>query len=107
MRDSWNPTGIRITDLSVTPDFTRIVAVGMEHSPSFPPEPESNQTRGPQADAGAAGGNGSSSSFSSRVPHRMMVFNFATKQPELYVLFLYAPSRKRTPPVLPAMHCRV
>lgn len=83
MRESWSPTGIRITDLAVTPDFTRLVAVGMEHSSSFPSVPESNQARGAQADTAATGGNGSSSGVSSRVAHRMMVFDLATKQTEL------------------------
>ncbi|KAF8912044.1 WD40 repeat-like protein [Gymnopilus junonius] len=85
VRDSWSPTGIRITDLSVTPDFTRLVAVGMEHSSSFPSVPESNQVRGAQPDTSATGGNGPSSSVGSRVAHRMMVFDLATKQTELSI----------------------
>ncbi|KDR73582.1 hypothetical protein GALMADRAFT_620676 [Galerina marginata CBS 339.88] len=88
VRDEWSPTGIRITDLAVTPDFTRLVAVGMEHPSSFPPVPESSQARGAQAGdvSSAPGGNGPTpAGAGSRIAHRMMVFDLATKQIELSI----------------------
>ncbi|KAF8965302.1 WD40 repeat-like protein [Flammula alnicola] len=83
IRDAWGPTAIRLTDLAVTPDFTRLVAIGMEFPPSIPPVSDTTQSRGAQT-AGdvpsASGGNGTPAV--ARPPHRMMVFDLATKQVE-------------------------
>lgn len=35
-RDSWGRTPIRVTDLAITSDFTRLVAVGMYDAPAPP-----------------------------------------------------------------------
>lgn len=35
-RDSWGRTPIRVTDLAITPDFTRLVAIGMYDAPAPP-----------------------------------------------------------------------
>ncbi|KAH9483891.1 WD repeat-containing protein 26-like protein [Psilocybe cubensis] len=87
VRDAWGPTGIRLTDLAVTPDFTRLVAVGMEHPQSFPSAPEPNQTRGgaQSGDAPPAPGGNGVHGVALRTTHRMMVFDLATKQTELSI----------------------
>ncbi|KAF5330927.1 hypothetical protein D9619_005384 [Psilocybe cf. subviscida] len=72
VRDSWGLAAIRLTDLAVTPDATRLVAIGIEYTPPSDP------TRGGQVDATA--GNGA-------VPppnhNRMIVYDLATREPEL------------------------
>ena len=78
MRDAWNPTAIRLTDLAVTPDFTRLVAIGMEF-PSIPPS-EPAQSRGAQTgDAPATSGG---PVVGAKATHRMIIFDLATKETE-------------------------
>ncbi|PPQ68153.1 hypothetical protein CVT25_014079 [Psilocybe cyanescens] len=83
VRDAWGPTAIRLTDLAVTPDFTHLVAVGMEHTQNFPSASEPSQSRGAQTGdvPPGPGGNGGQGGVS-RTMHRMMVFDLATKQTE-------------------------
>ncbi|KAI0780438.1 WD40 repeat-like protein [Trametes elegans] len=79
MRDTWGRTPIRVTDLMVTPDFTRLVAVGMYDVPSIPSAANAAQ------DAAAAGGAGAGagSAASGRVSEtRIIIYDLATKQPE-------------------------
>ncbi|KAI0636404.1 WD40 repeat-like protein [Trametes polyzona] len=74
-RDTWQRTPIRVTDLMVSPDFTRLVAVGMYDVPSIPPA--AGVGAGAQ-DAGA-GGAGASARVSET---RIIIYDLATKQPE-------------------------
>ncbi len=82
LRDQWGRTPIRVTDLMVTPDFTRLVAVGMYDAPSLPglnPQ-ESGTAQASGASAGAAASANKSSSET-----RIIIYDLATKQPERYV----------------------
>jgi WD repeat-containing protein 26 len=76
-RDTWGTTAIRVTDLAVTPDLTRVVAVGMYHQPV----PPANPHNGPDPGTGAASG----FSGAPQRQTRMIVYDMATKQPEAYV----------------------
>jgi WD repeat-containing protein 26 len=84
LRDSWGITAIRITDLAVTPDFTRLVAVGesaRDLNPILPPT-----TRNDSVVTSAASRNGNNNP-SPGVPrtreYLMIVYDLTTKQPEL------------------------
>ncbi|RPD66631.1 WD40 repeat-like protein [Lentinus tigrinus ALCF2SS1-7] len=79
LRDQWGRTPIRVTDLMVTPDFTRLVAVGMYDAPCLPgPNPqETGAAQGSGATASAAASANKSSSET-----RIIIYDLATKQPE-------------------------
>jgi WD40 repeat protein len=73
-RDSWGITAIRIADLAVTPDFTRLVAVGESVKDPILPTP-----RGYSVTTNRNGDNNGP-----RTPeHLMIVYDLTTKQPEL------------------------
>lgn len=65
-RDLWGSCPIRVTDLTITPDLTRLVAIGMY----VPPVPAS----GPPD--GAPG----------RSENRIIIFDMATRMPEASVI---------------------
>jgi hypothetical protein len=76
-RDSWGITAIRITDLAVTPDSTRLVAVGESTKDPILPTP-----RGDSVTTNRNGNNHPPNG--PRTPeHLMIVYDLTTKQPEL------------------------
>ncbi|KAG6830752.1 hypothetical protein H0H92_014833 [Tricholoma furcatifolium] len=79
--DKWGETGIRITDLSITPDFSRLVSIGLQHLP-FGTFGEGIPGRGEtqNGDAAAAGAAASRAS-----ENRMIIYDLTTKQVELSV----------------------
>ncbi len=81
-RDTWGRTPIRVTDLAITPDFTKLVAVGMYDLPSPIPQSNAPSAEGvtPPAASGAAHANNSPPT-----EFRMIVYDLATKQLEAYV----------------------
>ncbi|CAL1705275.1 unnamed protein product [Somion occarium] len=81
-RDSWDRTPIRVTDLAITPDFTRLVAVGMYDLPATP-HPGSNPTApdsGTPAVGGSAPANGSAGSAT-----RLIVYQLSNQQEQASV----------------------
>ncbi|KAI8982846.1 WD40 repeat-like protein [Trametes punicea] len=91
LRDAWGRTPIRVTDLQVTPDFTRLVAVGMYDMMPPPPDPAAASAAG-AAGAGpgpgpGAGGTGAGGAVSpGRVAEtRIITYDLATKQPEMSI----------------------
>ncbi|TCD66196.1 hypothetical protein EIP91_001690 [Steccherinum ochraceum] len=74
-RDSWGRTPIRVTDLAITPDFTRLVAIGMYDAPAPPASITPPEAATPPA-GGAAPASGSRPS-----EHEVIVYDLATKQP--------------------------
>ncbi|KAF9052998.1 WD40 repeat-like protein [Panaeolus papilionaceus] len=68
VRDSWGTTTIRLTDLAVTPDYTHIVAVGMESD--IPP-------RAQNGDASSVATNGTPPNPSRT--HKIIVYDVSTK----------------------------
>ncbi|KAF5381032.1 hypothetical protein D9615_004152 [Tricholomella constricta] len=73
LREKWAATGIRITDLAVTPDFARLVTVGIHQLPV-------NLDTGRDAQSGDAAAAGAAASRASE--NRMIVYDLATKQIE-------------------------
>jgi len=81
--DAWSPTAIRLTDLAVTPDSKRLVAIGMEVPSGLFPGSETTQSRGVQAgDTPSVPGGNNGPAAVAKTAHRMIVFDFATKQTE-------------------------
>lgn len=85
-RDTWGRTPIRVTDLAITPDFTKLVAIGMYDSLSPPP------ASGPAASDAASGGTAtpptvpSAAAAGSRPSeNRIIVYDLLTKQLETCV----------------------
>lgn len=82
-RDDWGPTAIRITDLAVTPDLTRLVTVGMFNKP---PPVSSRSASGAGGDGGASSNSGTPGAPNAGVrgvtDHQMIVYDMATKQAE-------------------------
>jgi hypothetical protein len=68
-RDSWGTTTVRVTDLAVTPDMRRVIALGMYRS--SPPGHEGATPITPSA----------SSADVSREDH-IIIYDFASKQAE-------------------------
>ena len=73
VRDTWGEIAIRLTGFSITPDARRLVAVGMEHAPYPPTEPHTRDSPMPPSGGPHP---------PARSGHRLMVFDFATKQLE-------------------------
>ncbi|KAJ6630542.1 WD40-repeat-containing domain protein [Mycena sp. CBHHK59/15] len=81
-RDVWGVMPVRITNLAVTPDLTRLVAMGMRASPPLELRPES--------DAGTPGGNGNTAVASgnqSKDEHRLLIFDLASRRTESSIMF--------------------
>lgn len=75
MRDNWGFSTLRITDMSLTPDGTRLVAVGMEHTT----HPDAPLSRGGQL-IDLVGANPAVTLGSPRGGNRMIIFDLASKQ---------------------------
>ncbi|KAH9930616.1 WD40 repeat-like protein [Fomitopsis serialis] len=73
-RDSWGQTPIRVTDLTVTPDFTRLVAVGMYDVPTNVPGPTATPPE-----------NGNQPGAGRTAENRVIVYDLLTKQPQLFI----------------------
>ena len=68
-------------DLAVTPDFTRLVAIGESAKDPILPTQRNDAAA---ASAANRNGNNNAASSSSRSPeHLMIVYDLTTKQPEL------------------------
>jgi len=76
MRDAWDPTAIRITDLGLTPDSKHLVVVGMECLSNTAPSMDTIQSSGVQATLLAP------PTVNAAPVTRLIVFDFATKQIE-------------------------
>ena len=90
VREDWGHTPIRIFDLALTPDFTRLVAIG-----------ESAAQSSAEQDAGLGARRDGSATPPERVGtpavrnpgYQIIVYDLATKTAELYVSSLLAFSR--------------
>jgi hypothetical protein len=79
---------MRITDLAVTPDFARLVTVGMHHTPIVAPLVDLNQSRGSQAGESTtqpASSNVVPTNGTRTSDNRMIIYDLVTKQTESYV----------------------
>jgi len=83
LKESWGTTATRVTDLAITPDFTRLVTIGMHHqSPSEPSPP----SRTPPGDHQMYAGGAAAAAASSLTPpnrntnNRLIVYDLSSKQ---------------------------
>lgn len=77
---------MRVTDLSVTPDLTRVVAVGIRYQPPSLPVGDESSSGSRATDISStdsAGVNESQMSISRKSENRMIVYDLATKQMEM------------------------
>ncbi|KAJ7510144.1 WD40 repeat-like protein [Mycena galericulata] len=79
-RETWGMLPVRITQMVVTPDFTRLVAIGM-----LAPSPTDSRAESDSTIAGANGG--TSSSPPPKDQHRLLVYDMASRRNESSVLF--------------------
>lgn len=70
---------VRITQMVVTPNFTRLVAIGM-----FAPSPVDPRAEGDSATPGANGG--ASSNPPPKEQHRLLVYDMASRRNESSVI---------------------
>ncbi|OSX65346.1 hypothetical protein POSPLADRAFT_1179030 [Postia placenta MAD-698-R-SB12] len=71
---TWTPCPVRVTDLAVMPDMTRLIVVGMyETSPTVPVGTTTPPEGGPPANAKPSSEN------------RAIVYDLATKEPEMFI----------------------
>ena len=80
-RDSWGITTIRITDLAVTPDFTRLVAVGESWKDTILPTPRGDSVAA--STTNRIGNNHNPPNGPRTLEYLMIIYDLATKQPEL------------------------
>lgn len=77
-RDTWGTIAIRVIDLAITPDSSRLIAVGMHE---LPPSPVA-EARAQSGDAPPAGGNGAAAIITQNAENRILIYDLATKQLE-------------------------
>jgi hypothetical protein len=84
LHENWGETPIRVTDLAITPDLTRLVTVGMYYHPNLPPTGDSPQPTRNNGDAASisSGENGVLVNGSKGPDNRMIVYDLLTKQTE-------------------------
>jgi WD repeat-containing protein 26 len=81
LRDSWGITATRIIDLAVTPDFTRVVAIGESARDPILPAPRSDAAA--SSTAIRNGNNNAAPNGPRTLEYLMIVYDLTTKQPEL------------------------
>ncbi|KAJ7219541.1 WD40-repeat-containing domain protein [Mycena pura] len=79
-REMWTMSPVRVANMVLTPDCTRLVAIGMKA-----PLPMESRTEGESAGPGANGG--VVSSPPPKDEHRLLVFDIASKRNEISILF--------------------
>ena len=84
VRDDWGHTPIRIFDLALTPDFSRLVAIG--ESANQPPV-ERDASLGARRDGSATPPERGGTPAERSVSYQIIVYDLATKTPELYVTY--------------------
>jgi hypothetical protein len=80
-RDSWGITATRIIDLAVTPDFTRLVAIGESARDPILPTPRSDAAA--SSTTNRNGNNNAAPNGPRTLEYLMIVYDLTTKQPEL------------------------
>ncbi|THH17111.1 hypothetical protein EW146_g3632 [Bondarzewia mesenterica] len=89
-RDSWGITAIRIVDLAVTPDFTRLVVVGESAtgiSSGNPSPPGRGESTTPPVASGRGAGVHANANSARKAENRMIVYDLATKRQEMSIAF--------------------
>jgi len=81
---SWGLSDLRITDLAVTPDLSRVVTIGMQAPSSSESSTRGARGNGTPGDNSTSnsGGNPSSGNGIMATEHRCIVYHFSTRQVE-------------------------
>ena len=82
-RDSWGMATIRVTDLDVSPNMTKVVAVGIIPPPPTPHPPSStggSPAPGARGDSTAQSPQARSQDYPPKLENRMIVYDMVTKQ---------------------------
>ncbi|KAH8117166.1 WD40 repeat-like protein [Phellopilus nigrolimitatus] len=76
--DIWIKTGVRVTDLAVAPDLSRMVVIGLEYLPTANPKPTASHQDGQNI-----GGNGSlQTTVTNSKENRLIIYDFASRTQE-------------------------
>lgn len=84
LREDWSSVPIRVTDMAVTPDMTRLVTVGMDYIPI--PSTTADVSRGVSREPTpplASNGNGAAVNGGRQSENRMIIYDLETKTIEL------------------------
>ncbi|KAF7778551.1 hypothetical protein Agabi119p4_2896 [Agaricus bisporus var. burnettii] len=95
LHESWGITPIRVTDLAITPDLTRLVTIGMDRKSILPPQPRPgpgaptsniNNNGGDQSSAsGGTNGTGNQGNGATKNINKLIIYDLGTKRPEFSV----------------------
>ena len=80
LRDDWSGVPIRVTDMAVTPDMTRLVTVGMDYM-AIPPTmmDASGEASGQSTPSPISDGNGAKMEGDRQLENRMIVYDLKSK----------------------------
>lgn len=84
LRDDWSGVPIRVTDMAVTPDMTRLVTVGMDYISISPSTADAS--RGVSRESTpppTSNGNGATVNGGRQSENRMIVYDLKSKAIEL------------------------
>jgi hypothetical protein len=96
---AWNTLNIRVVDLDLTTDASKLVAIGLVHQPSAAPEltpSPSVQARLLEASAGVGPSPSTGASQSSRMERRIAVYDVESRQELWCVTLSCTPSPQLT-----------
>jgi len=98
---AWNTLSIRVIDLDLTADVSKLVAIGLVHQPSATSDPSpspSAQARLLEASAGVTPSPSTGASQSSRMERRIAVYDIESRQELWCVTLSCTPSPQLTNP---------
>lgn len=84
LRDDWSGVPIRVTDMAVTPDMTRLVTVGMDYiaTPPTTADASGGVSREPTPPP-TSNGNGTTVNGGRQSENRMIIYDLKSKAIEL------------------------
>ncbi|KAI5121012.1 hypothetical protein M0805_005958 [Coniferiporia weirii] len=77
--DVWIKTGVRVTDLAIAPDLSRMVVVGLESLPTANSKPSSSA---PQDSLTGVGGSSQQTGVAGTKENRLIIYDFASRTQE-------------------------
>jgi len=83
LRDDWSGVPIRVTDMAVTPDMTRLVTVGMDYIAMLPTTADSRGVSREPTPPPTSNGNGATVNGGRQSENRMIIYDLKSKAIEL------------------------
>ncbi|KAL0577932.1 hypothetical protein V5O48_004039 [Marasmius crinis-equi] len=80
---SWGTTAIRVTDLAITPDLTRVVTIGMNQIGHY----DSTSRRGNPGTQPNSQAGGNPPATGVKTENRMVIYDYSSREVESYVVF--------------------